>query len=162
MGAGKSTVGMILSKKLEWTFIDTDRLIEQRTGKTISENFEDNEEAFRLVESDIVSDLVENNKQVVALGGGSLVKSSSRLLVLGAGHLVYLKATSHTLYERLKKSRNVRPLLEKEKDKEGFIEKLLKDRESVYQAAHFTISTDGRSPENIAHDVMVAIGVIRK
>jgi shikimate kinase len=162
MGAGKSTVGKTLSDKLGWTFIDTDRLIEQRTGKSISENFVESEDVFRQLESEIVSEVITGDRQVVALGGGSLIRSSSRLKVLGAGHLIYLKTSSETLTNRLKMDEEVRPLLEKEKDKKSFIEKLLKERESVYQAAHFTIVTDGRTPDSLSHDILVTTGMIRK
>ena len=158
MGAGKSTVGKILAQKLDWTFVDTDRALEKKTGVMISELFEAGEDSFRKLEGEMVCEVLKTEKQVVALGGGSLIKSSTRLQVLGAGQLVYLKAQSKTLAERLKTARDVRPLLAKQSDKEAFIEALLKERDNVYQAAHHTVVTDRKTPEIIAAEIMNLIG----
>jgi shikimate kinase len=162
MGSGKSTVGRLLAKKLSWTFIDTDKLIEEKTGQSISDNFALGEDKFRAIESEVISEVVGKTHHVVALGGGSIVNGANRLKILGAGQLIYLKASPQTLFKRLQRARDVRPLLEKNGDKEAFIIELLKERESAYLAAHITVVTDDKAPETIAMDVLKSVGRVQK
>lgn len=73
-GAGKSTIGGLLARRLDLAFVDTDMVIEERTKRRISDIFvEDGEETFRAIEEQIVLETLENSKGVIALGGGSIL-----------------------------------------------------------------------------------------
>lgn len=111
-GAGKTTIGRQLAKRLGRQFIDIDHEIEARTGVRIPLIFEyEGEEGFRDRESSVLSDLTDGSPSVIATGGGVILRESNRQLMKQSGVCIYLSATPGLLYERTKHDKN-RPLLQ--------------------------------------------------
>jgi shikimate kinase len=153
MGVGKTTIGNHLARKLKYEFVDSDTEIEKRTGASISLIFDiEGEDGFRKREAAMIEELTQKPHIVLSTGGGSVLNDTSRQHLRSRGHVVYLKASEDILYERLKKSRN-RPLMETE-DKRKVIQELIEEREPLYLAvADVTITTDGRSAQDVAKEI---------
>ena len=154
MGCGKSSVAVKLSYRLKQSMTDTDRWIEKKQGKRITEIFEqDGEEAFREMETQALQYLKENAKnQVISVGGGMPVKEENRALMKEIGKVIYLRATAETLYERVKED-GARPLLQCENPFER-IQKLLEDRKAAYEeAADIIIDVDEKSFSQILFEI---------
>lgn len=143
MGSGKSTAGKKLASLLNWPFIDTDKKIEEYTGKTISEIFEqEGEENFRIVESKILRDLKSDSNSVVATGGGTPCYQSNMDFMNETGLTIYLKLTPGQLLKRLSESKGERPLI-KNMDRSAllqFIEEKLVSREKWYERSDVVIN----------------------
>jgi shikimate kinase len=112
MGCGKTTVGQQLARKLNFSFLDTDRYIEQKNGRTVSSIFEDEgEEYFRDLETQTIKELIGKLSQtIVSVGGGLPIKAGNSEILKSLGTVIYLEATKDTLAMRLKNDK-VRPLL---------------------------------------------------
>ncbi len=160
MGSGKSTVSEILSDKLELELIDTDEAIEEAEGRKISEIFEqDGEEAFRDMETELMEMVISEHMRetVISLGGGLPVREKNRELLKRAGKVVYLRTSPETVYDRLKGD-ETRPLLKSE-DPLARIKELQDKRGQIYEdAADIIVDTDGKSPEEVADEIIAAIG----
>ncbi|MBK7423942.1 MAG: shikimate kinase [Propionivibrio sp.] len=112
MGAGKTTIGRSLARQLDLEFVDTDREIEARTGVSIPTVFEiEGEDGFRKREAQVIADLSRLSGQVVATGGGVVLRSENRANLRASGFVVYLDVPPYTLWERTRHDRN-RPLLQ--------------------------------------------------
>lgn len=154
MGSGKSTVGIRLSYLLRMPVVDTDKLIEKRAGKRISDIFaEDGEEAFRRQEKRCLQSLMEEkSRKILSTGGGLPLGEENREALKKLGYVVYLKAAPETIYERVKND-TTRPLLQTENPKQR-IQQLLKEREAVYQmAADTVVEVDGKRFQEIIQDI---------
>lgn len=154
MGCGKSSVALKLSYRLKRPMTDTDKLIEKRQGKTITEIFEqDGEEAFRNMETEVLQNLKETAKsQVISVGGGTPVKEENRALLKEIGKVVYLRAKPETLYERVKEDTN-RPLLQCG-DLLEKIRALLEERKSAYEAAaDLIVDVDDKNFGQILYEI---------
>ena len=153
MGVGKTRVGRILARELGRCFLDTDRMIEQRAGKTIAEIFADEGEAhFRQLERDCVLETCQRPDAVVALGGGAITRADNIEAVRGAGILVCLKADVDTIFARVKRRSN-RPLLAglDPQAQRAKIETLLRERAPFYDQAHIELyTTQAQTPEDTA------------
>jgi shikimate kinase len=111
MGAGKTTVGRQLARRMEFAFADLDLEIEQRTGVRIPIIFEvESEAGFRDRETRMLKELVDLDDLVLATGGGVVMRPENRDLLKANGTVIYLNATPAVLYERTRRS-NHRPLL---------------------------------------------------
>ena len=133
MGAGKTTIGKLLSNKLGYDFIDLDKIIEENSGVKINTIFEiEGELGFRERELQVLIDSLEKDKVVISTGGGVVTYEKSRAhLKKHNALIIYLKANLQTLFNRLKND-NSRPILNVD-DKERIIEKILEEREPYYQ-----------------------------
>ncbi|MCQ2957449.1 MAG: shikimate kinase [Candidatus Gastranaerophilales bacterium] len=148
MGAGKSTVGKILADKLSFSFIDTDEFIEQQESTKITEIFaKKGETYFRTLENNVISKISTKNSQVISTGGGSIQNPQNLTCLKDNGFVVYLKASSNILFERIKDD-NSRPLL-KTKNPLKTLDELLKEREINYNKANFIINTDNKTVDDI-------------
>jgi shikimate kinase len=102
-GSGKTTVAAQLAAKLGWKWLDADAELERKYQKTIKQIFaEQSETAFRDYESAILSDLAVGNRQIVALGGGVVLRDDNRTLLKKRGKVVWLTAPAEVLFERIK------------------------------------------------------------
>lgn len=111
MGAGKTTIGRSLAKRLERGFVDTDKEIESRTGVSIPTIFEiEGEDGFRKRETQIIEEFSQTSGLVVATGGGSVLRQENRENMRRSGLVIYLDVPPQTLWERTRNDRN-RPLL---------------------------------------------------
>src|SRR5688572_20260505 len=101
MGAGKSTIGKLLASRLGWTFLDSDNLIEERTGADIPWIFDvEGEEGFRERESAVLIDALQETDTVIATGGGIVLRESNRALLKSSPFVIYLTASIEQLVER--------------------------------------------------------------
>lgn len=112
MGAGKTTIGRSLAKRMSLSFIDTDREIEAKTGVSIPTIFEiEGESGFRDRESQAIVEFGQKQAQIIATGGGSVLRPENRENMRNMGFVVYLNVPPQTLWERTRNDRN-RPLLQ--------------------------------------------------
>jgi shikimate kinase len=155
MGAGKSTVGRRLAKKLGWKFIDLDHEIERRERRRISEIFrQDGEPHFRHLESLCLKHFSTSAKTVVALGGGTFLDPENRELAEKTGLTVWLKVSFSNIADRVKID-GTRPNFA---DK-AQAERLYQTRERFYALAKVHIDADDATPESAADEI---IGELRK
>ena len=153
MGAGKTTVGKKLAKRLGYFFIDTDREIEKEQGCSITEIFKyGGEECFRDLETDILLKLQTKQNLVIATGGGMVLRDENRNLMDSLGTRVYLKVELQELMRRLKKDKK-RPLLQKSKPEEHILE-MLQQRKSIYEEAECIIDTTDLSPHQMVTEII--------
>ncbi len=143
MGSGKSTLGCAVSYPLKQCLIDTDKWIEQKEGMTVSEIFAAHGEAyFRQTATECVKAMfLEKQPRVLALGGGTPLRSENRELMKKLGFTVYLRAKPETIYERLKDD-TTRPLLQCDNPRER-IRQMLEERDPIYtEAADYILCVD--------------------
>ncbi|MCR4705829.1 MAG: shikimate kinase [Lachnospiraceae bacterium] len=154
MGCGKSTVGVKLSYHLRLPFLDTDKLCEQKMGKTIRETFEqDGESFFRETETEVLRSLSDGkNANIIATGGGLPLRDINRNILKDVGTVFYLRATPETIFDRIGQDTK-RPLLLCEDPKKR-IESLLKERDPIYmEAADHVIDVDGKDFRRIIREI---------
>jgi len=158
MGAGKSTVGRRLAKRLRLPFIDADDEIKKAAGCSIEDIFElYGENEFRAGEKRVMERLLDEGPMVLATGGGAFMNDEIRARIKAQSTSVWLKAGLDALAERTSR-RGGRPLL-KTGDPRKTLEKLINERYPVYGEADITISTDGQSHESA---VALIINALRK
>ncbi len=156
MGTGKSAVGKILAEKLGYFFIDTDSLVESLSGKAIERIFtEEGEKSFRRWESQAIAQALKQSQAVLAVGGGAPCFGNNLRRLQKNGEVVLLKARISTLLKRMAKESH-RPLLNSS-DREAQIIKLLEKRAPFYNRIALQISTDNRSPEQVAGEILAMI-----
>ncbi|MFL2963904.1 MAG: shikimate kinase [Methylophilaceae bacterium] len=142
MGAGKTTIGKLLSNKLGYDFVDLDKIIEEKSGVKINTIFEiEGEAGFREREFQVLRDSIKKEKVIISTGGGIVTNDKSRAqLIKHNVFIIYLKANLETLFSRLKND-NSRPILNVD-NKEQMIERILHEREPQYQdLADMTVDT---------------------
>ncbi len=158
-GTGKSTVGQVVARIMGWQFIDVDREIADKAGKTIVAIFEEHgEERFRQLERDAVREACAGQGRVIAVGGGAITFPENRERMEAAGVVVCLDAPPETIHRRLQEQKiergeeAVRPLLESG-DRLARIRQQKAERQSAYAAAHWTVNTDRISVQQAADEV---------
>lgn len=150
MGAGKTTVGEALAAALGWTFVDLDRLIERREGRSIREIFErDGEPEFRRLEREAIISCRELNAAVIALGGGAYVAEANRKLAREIGLTVWLDCPLDLCLRRITGDA-ARPLLRSREEMADLFER----RRPAYALADVTIETGERSQEELAAEIL--------
>lgn len=153
MGAGKSTVGALLATALRWRFLDLDAVIEASSQLTVAEIFRDHGEAsFRDRERRAVLELSQEERIVLALGGGTIEDVASRtVLIQSPGTcLVFLEGRLADLIARCSAEGKVRPLLAAPEA----LEARHRYRLPFYRQAHVTVMTTGRTPQQVADEVL--------
>ncbi len=164
MGAGKSSVGAALGRRLNWSFEDLDDRIERRERRTVPQIFrESGEPAFRRAERSALQDVLEgihNQVRIVALGGGAFVQTGNAELLRSAGvPIIFLDAPVEELWERCCKQASEagaeRPLL---RSLEQFRE-LHEKRRPHYSEASVTIQTGGRTVDEIVEEIAAKLGL---
>jgi len=155
MGAGKSVVGRALAERLGYTLYDTDAIIEDASGKPISELWDtEGEEGFRAREHDAVLQACAGSGRVIASGGGAVLEIRNYGILKGAGTVVYLRAPADVLRARVGIALD-RPLL---RDPDAF-DRLLAERTPAYEsAADLIVDTDDHTQDEIAADIAGRLG----
>jgi shikimate kinase len=155
MGAGKSTVGSRLARRLGRPFVDVDRELERRLGVDIPTVFDlEGEAGFRRRECALLEELSRETGLVLATGGGAVVSPANREAMRQRGLVIYLRPTVAELWQRLRRDRH-RPLLKSE-DPRGRIRQLAEDREALYQEVADHVVPSGRQPAEQIVDAIVA------
>ena len=153
MGSGKNVTGKVLADFLDNVFVDLDAEIQAKEGRSIPEIFtESGEPYFRDVESSVLEHFSKKAKQVIATGGGIVLREENVRRMKKTGKVVLLKASAESLWQRVRYSKD-RPLLNKP-DPLGALRQILADRETLYEnACHFSVLTDGRIAEDVASEI---------
>ena len=156
-GTGKSNVARHLAERLGYDSIDADAEIERRAGKSIAAIFaDDGETAFRDLESQLVAELAELRRTVIALGGGAVLRETNRNAIRAAGPVVWLTAPVDVIVARLAAdpaTAGRRPNLTKTGGREE-VEALLTERTPIYrQCATLVVNTDGKTCAQVADEI---------
>jgi len=164
-GTGKSLVAKEVAQRLSWDFIDTDEEIVKQAGKPISEIFQqDGESRFRELEHEIIEKACQQEKAVIAIGGGAIVDPRNYELLAKNGFIVCLEAKPETIYQRLFRDNaygcetEVRPLLSSGNPLES-IRQLKAQRQPYYANADWTVHTDNLSISAVIEEVIRAWGL---
>ncbi len=141
MGAGKTTIGRALARKLGWQFVDLDHELESRCGVRVSIIFDiEGEQGFRLRESALLDEYTRQPGIVLATGGGAVLAAENRQHLHERGVVVYLRANADELFRRVARDRN-RPLLQTDNPRQR-LKELLEQREPLYdEVAHLAFDT---------------------
>lgn len=161
MGAGKSTVGQDLSRKLGYKFLDTDDLIKKVAGQSISDIFaKEGEEKFRDLESQVLSQICAYKQLVIATGGGIVLRSMN-WSYLRHGIIIWLNVPVEALYQRLKGD-TTRPLLQ-HPDPLGQLQNILEQRQTLYGQGDLEIQVNiNDQSEEVAAKIIEKIPSILK
>ena len=153
MGVGKSTIGKILAKKLEYNFIDVDKLIEQKEGSSINLIFKSKGEGyFRAIESKITLSELKKNNCVISLGGGAFLNNAVRKKAKELSVSFWLDLPLNQLIKRLRNNKQ-RPLLFK-KNMSEVIKKIYFDREKIYNKADFRIKCKSLRSQEVVNKIL--------
>ena len=157
MGSGKTTVGKQLAKRMRMDFVDSDHMIEDRCGVSISTIFDiEGEDGFRKRETKMLQELCTRSSTVLATGGGAITSEENRILLRKSGYVVYLKTSIETQLARTQKNQN-RPLLENV-DAQDKLTQLMEERGALYeQEADLVVSSGERVVSKVVEEIMQAI-----
>ena len=158
MGSGKSTIGRLLAGRLGFVFRDSDTLVEERAGASISWIFDvEGESGFRERETAIIAEMAQASAVVLATGGGAVVRAENRRLLASMGSVVYLETSVREQLHRTRRDRK-RPLLQTP-DREKVLTDLLAVRHPLYaEIAHIVVHTDRRSASSVAGEILERLG----
>jgi len=152
MGSGKSSIGLLVAKKLKLNFIDIDNEIEKELGKKITAIFEENgEDYFRKIEEKITLKKLKLNSSVISLGGGAFTNRNIRKEVLKNHLSFWLNLNNKILLDRIKNSKK-RPLVINLTDNE--IMNLIQKRSNIYAKALFEIKCDNLSKNEVVNKII--------
>jgi len=163
MGAGKSTVARLLGERLGTAVADLDGMIEAVEGASVAELFERAGEAwFRRRESELLAEALRSGVRVVACGGGIVLDPAHRALLRERCRVVWLEVDPAEAVRRMRQVERepgrTRPLLAGD-DPEARLAALAREREALYaEAASVHVPTTGRTPGQVADDVLAALG----
>jgi shikimate kinase len=157
MGAGKSTTGHLLSKRLGWPYLDSDEEIYHQTGRTVPEIWkQDGEAAFRAEESRVLAEATTSDgPAVIAVAGGAVLDPDNRARIRGAGLVVWLRADVAVLAERVGSGVG-RPLLEE--GAAAAMQRLTEVRAPIYaELADLALDVDRMSPPQVVDRILAAL-----
>ncbi len=156
MGTGKTSTGRALASRLGREFVDMDQLIEDREGRTIPEIFAaSGEPHFRALERALVRELAARRALVIAPGGGIVLNPDNIRDFAATGRVFCLRASPEWILKRVGHDTH-RPLLQTD-DKLGRIRDLLAKRQPLYDAIPDQIETDGKTPDEVALDILARL-----
>jgi shikimate kinase len=157
MGAGKTTVGRLLARRLKRSFYDTDEEIERRCGVRIPVIFDiEGEAGFRARETQVIADLCALDNAVLATGGGAVLADENRRILADRGVVVYLHARPPHLWQRVRHDRN-RPLLATT-DPQKKLDALYAERDPLYrEVADLVVDTGKQSVQSLARDLLTRL-----
>ncbi len=157
MGAGKSTVGRRLARALGREFLDSDRVIEERTGARIPWIFEvEGEAGFRGRERAVLADLTARPGIVLATGGGAILDPTNRAHLAERGTVIYLKTSLEQQLRRVARDPN-RPLVQVA-DPRAKLQSLMAERGPLYESvAHHVIRTDAQGPHHVVRRLLARL-----
>ena len=157
MGAGKTTIGRALAHKLRRPFVDTDRVLVERTGVPIATIFEiEGEAGFRRRESAVLAEIAQERGRVIATGGGIVLDPANREAMRAHGTVLYLRARIDHLWERVRHD-TTRPLLATPQPREK-LAALLEQRDPLYrEAAHLVVETGPQSAASLVNRIVTAL-----
>jgi len=157
MGAGKTTIGRALAKKLNKRFVDSDHEIEARTGASIPLIFEiEGEASFRQRESEVIRDLTAQSDIVLATGGGAILKPENREYLKSRGTVIYLRASINSILQRTSHDKN-RPLLQTA-DPRQRLEQLSREREPYYlEVADLVVETGRPNVQSLVQTIVAKL-----
>lgn len=156
-GAGKSTVGRQLAKRLQLEFVDSDQVIEQRLGCSIASLFaREGEQAFRDIEESVLDELTLLPPRVLSTGGGSVLRPINRQRLRARGRVVYLRSTPEEVFRRVRHD-TARPLLQVQ-DPLKRLRELFAERDPLYrETAHFTVDTGRPSVATLVNMIVMQL-----
>lgn len=157
-GSGKTTIGKMLSEKLDLPYFDTDEIISRMEGKAIPEIFETlGESYFRQQEADLISNW-KLHHAVISTGGGLPCYHDLMNILLSKGHVIWLKVSVAKVSERILSEPNQRPLFFNKTKEESIktIKKMLADRKDFYQQANIKVLNDGNT-EDVVKKIIVKL-----
>jgi shikimate kinase len=157
MGAGKSTIGRLLSARTGWTFLDLDTHLEARTGATIPELFQRHGEArFRRLESTALASALGATNTILALGGGTPEDLTNRLLIeqTPGTFTIFLDAPFPTLFDRCMLQDIARPVLQ---DPDAAQQRFAHRHPLYTRLAQFTVETADLTPEETVAAILAAL-----
>jgi shikimate kinase len=148
MGAGKSTIGRHLARRLNLTFYDSDKVVEERTGVSIPTIFAvEGEAGFREREEQVIAELTALPNTLIATGGGSVLRESNREHIKAGGTVIYLRASAEQLFQRIRHDKT-RPLMQTANPMQT-LRDLLKAREPLYMEVADLIMPTGKQKVNV-------------
>ena len=163
MGAGKTTVGKVLSRQLDLSFIDLDHYIEGRYHKTVSQLFDERgEESFREIERRMLREVGSFEDVLVSTGGGTPCFFDNMDLMNEVGQTVYLKVSVNELANRLEISKSTRPVLKERSGDElkAFIAESLQGRESFYSKAAVIFNAEEMMTERDVQEIAEKLALL--
>jgi shikimate kinase len=157
MGSGKTTVGKQLAKRTRMDFVDSDHMIEDRCGVSISTIFDiEGEDGFRKRETKMLQELCERTGIVLATGGGAITSEENRILLRKSVFLIYIKTTIETQLARTQKTQN-RPLLENV-DIADKLSELMEERGTLYeQEADLVVRSGDRVVSKVVEEILQTV-----
>lgn len=156
MGAGKTTIGKLLATAINYQFVDTDAELEDQSGLTVEQYIHRfGEEAFRRQETRILNLALQEDKVVIATGGGVVLSRFNRKRMLYSGLVCWLKAPFTLLKKRIG-SFEGRPLLQQDKDDQAIRQRLIK-RLPFYENCHYVVDTTFKNVEQVLEELTTLV-----
>ena len=159
MGVGKTTIGKIISKKLDLKFVDMDEYIEMVEDKSISKIFEQyGEQYFRKIETKTLKELIKDDNIIIATGGGIVSKKENLDILKKEKKVIFLDGNTQTILGHLTNEINKRPLLSSSSNIENTITNLLNERYEKYkESSKIEISVDNKNIDEVVSQILVYI-----
>ncbi|CAG0878785.1 unnamed protein product [Cyprideis torosa] len=158
MGAGKTTVGRNIARRLKMDFFDSDKEIERLCGVSIPTIFEyEGEQGFRDRETKIIDELTQRSPILLATGGGSVLREENRRMLRQRGTVFYLRVNLKEQFSRISNDKN-RPLLQTENPRETLRQMML-ERSPIYESvADYRVNSNGRNMRHVIDQILRHLG----
>jgi shikimate kinase len=154
MASGKTTVGRLLAERLDWVFVDLDKVVEDGAGTTVADIFAaEGEAGFRKRETEALLEVASRRKVIVATGGGAPCSDENIEAMLAAGRVFWLDVSAEEAVRRAGKASG-RPLLDGAADPVAAARELLDARQPFYKRAHAGVVTMDQSPSEIVNELL--------